>query len=110
MLNHDLSDQSPVKQLAFLLTAAICEHVDSVLSPTTPSITVSLCPLSEVETGTPGNRANRTGRKEVFYYSEVITELEQIPEAVVQTSPLKVFGICLDETRSANSGLVSIFF
>lgn len=104
MLSHDLSDQSPLKQHPFIVTAAICGHVDSVLSPTTSSITVSLCPLSEVETGTRGNQANRTGHKEVFYYSEVITELEQIPEAVVQTPHLKVFGICLDEARSANSG------
>lgn len=110
MLNHDLSDQSPVKQLAFLVTAAICEHVDSVLSPTTPSTTLPLCSLSEGETGTPGNQANRTGHKEVLYYSESITELEQIPEAVLQTPPLEVFGICLDEDRSANSGSVSILF
>lgn len=109
-LNHDLSDQSPLKQLAFVVTAAICEHVDSVQSPATPSITVSLCCLSEVETGTPGNQANRTEYKEVFFYSEGITELEQIPEAVVQAPPLKVFGICLAGARSANSELASVLF
>lgn len=106
MLNHDLSEQSPVKQLAFVVTLPAL----NVLNPTTPSITVSLCCLSEVETGTPGNQANRTGHQEVFYYLEGITELEHIPEAVVQIPPLNAFGIYLDEARSANSELVSVLF
>lgn len=45
-----------------------------------------------LETETPGDQANRTGHKEVLYYYEGITELEQIPEAVIQTPLLEFLG------------------
>lgn len=113
VLNHQLSAQSLLKQLAFVVTPpgtsltlqafTICEYANFIQRHQHPPPSWFPCALCLKR------RDQHHGTKqmglEIRKYS-IIRKLEQIPGMSMQSTPLEVFGIWLDEARSANSALV----
>lgn len=109
VLNHQLSAQSLLKQLAFVITPSstsltlqaftICEYA-SFIQRHQQWFPCALCLKWRDQ-----HHGTKQMGLEIRKYS-IIRKLEQIAEMSMQSPPLEVFGIWLDEARSANSALV----